>query len=62
MRVSPEEARRKLAERRARLARFIEIDAPDIIIREERRMIADAIYALETGEWPVRPEEGRSTT
>ena len=53
IRITTEQARAKLAERRTRLARFIELDAPEVIIAEEQRMIRDAIYAVETGELPV---------
>ncbi len=60
MRISPEHARLKLEERRARLVRLLELGAPEIVIAEERRMIAAAIYAVETGE--LRPAGERSKT
>jgi DNA-directed RNA polymerase subunit K/omega len=47
--VSPEVARYRLSERRARLAKFLEINAPSIIVENERRLISNAIYELETG-------------
>jgi len=48
--ISPEDARKRLENRRARLARLIELDAPPFLIEKERELIADAIYALETGQ------------
>lgn len=53
IRITTEQARAKLAERRTRLAKLIELDAPEAIIAENQRMVRDAIYAVETGELRV---------
>lgn len=41
---------RKLSERLARLARFLELKAPEIIIEQERRLIRKAIAELSPGD------------
>ncbi len=57
MRISREDAQLRYDIRTARLARLIELDAPDCVIAKERQLIADAVYAMETGEVRVRPED-----
>lgn len=48
-RIDPELTRRRLAERRVRLARLLELNAPDLIVEKEKRLISRAICELETG-------------
>jgi len=52
MRVTREYAQAKLEERRDRLRRFLAINAPDIVVETERRLVREALYMLETGETP----------
>lgn len=54
MRVTREYAMRKLEERKVRLARFLELKGPEVIIEQERRLVREAIYMLETGELPPK--------
>lgn len=56
-RVSPELARQKLSERRERLKAFLRLEAPQVFIDAERRLIANAIYELETGWTKEEPKE-----
>lgn len=56
-RIPPELARHRLTERRARLARLKGLDAPDIVIESEERLIRRALYELETG-FEAPPEVG----
>lgn len=58
MRVTREYAQAKLTERQDRLRRFEAINAPDIIIEAERRLVRDAIYMLETGELKITKGHG----
>lgn len=60
--VTKELARAKLEERRARLARLIELEAPELIIDAERRMVRAAVYAVETGVLPVTAPDGGDRT
>jgi len=58
--VSPQVARYRLAERRARLTRLTDLQAPEIIIENEKKLIANAIYELETGYTKEEPKAASS--
>lgn len=55
--LNPSVARDLLVRRIARLAFLIDLGSPEIIIRNERRLVGEALIALVTEEKPdVRPE------
>jgi len=49
-----------LAERRARLVSLTNLQAPEIIIENEKKLIANAIYELETGYTKEEPKAASS--